>query len=77
MAQEARSHDPKIVFLRAEKTKGYGELLKDVDYRVVRYGHGVLTPVFYIPVKLFNPDMEMEGTVDLNLITKVPKIAQE
>ena len=70
-------HDPKIVFLRAEKTRGYEDLLRDVEYRVIRHGHGILTPVFYIPTKLFSPDRGIESTVDLDLIMKVPEIARE
>ncbi|BDC17391.1 glycosyltransferase family 4 protein [Acidianus sp. HS-5] len=70
-------HDPKIIFLRATKTKGYEELLKDVDYRVIRYGNGILTPLFYLPTKLFSPDRGIESTIDLDLILKLPKIIKE
>ncbi|WP_016732452.1 glycosyltransferase family 4 protein [Saccharolobus islandicus] len=70
-------HEPKIVFLRATKTKGYEELLKDVKFRVIRYGNGVLTPLFYLPTKLFSPDRGIESTIDLDLILKIPKIAKE
>ena len=70
-------YDPKIVFLRKGNAKGYEEMLEGIDYRVVREGNGPLTPLFYLPTKLFARDRGMESTVDLDLIMKVPDIAEE
>ncbi|QKR00854.1 glycosyltransferase family 4 protein [Metallosphaera tengchongensis] len=70
-------HEVKIVFLRNSKTKGYEELLKGVDYTVIRNGSGLLTPFFFLATKLFAPDRGSESVVDLDLIRMVPKIVKK
>ncbi len=70
-------YEPKIVFLRGSDTKGYEEMLNGIDYRIIRYGNGPLTPIFYLPTKLFAPDRGIESTIDLDLILKIPEIAKE
>jgi len=69
-------YDPKLVFLRGTETKGYEEMLGGVDYEVIRWGNGPLTPLFYAGMKVFAPDRGMESTVDLDLIAKIPQIAK-
>jgi hypothetical protein len=64
------------VFLRKGNTKGYEEMLKDINYKVGREGNGILTPLFYAGTKLFARDRGIESTVDLDLIMKVPEIAK-
>lgn len=69
-------YEPELVFLRKGNAKGYEEMLEDVNYKVIREGNGVLTPVLYAGTKLFARDRGMESTVDLDLIMKVPEIAR-
>jgi len=69
-------YEPELVFLRKGNTKGYEEMLKDINYKVVREGNGILTPLFYAGTKLFARDRGIESTVDLDLIMKVPEIAK-
>ena len=70
---EKLGYDPKIVFLRAHTAKGYEDLLKGVNYEVVREsGEGLLTPLFGLVTRLFSPDRGLESTVDLDLIRKFP-----
>ncbi|AAL62797.1 glycosyltransferase (type 1) [Pyrobaculum aerophilum str. IM2] len=70
-------YDTELVFLRRGNVTGYEELLEEVNYKVVRRGHGPLTPFFYTLTKIFAPDRGLESTVDLDLIFKIPKIAKK
>jgi len=70
-------HEPRILFLRGHGTRGYEELLKGVDYRVLREGPGPLSPVLAAATKLFARDRGAESAVDLDLIAKVPEVARE
>jgi len=70
-------YDAQIVFLRASNTKGYEEILKDVEYTVIRKTSGPLTPVFSAITKKFAKDRGSESTVDLDLILKTPEIAKK
>lgn len=70
-------YEPKLIFLRGTNTKGYEEMLKDIDYKVIREGHGIFTPIFYVGTKMFARDRGIESTVDLDLIMKISGIAKE
>jgi hypothetical protein len=74
---ERMGHDPRIIFLRTHRTKGYEDLLRGVDYEVLRDGPGPLTPIFSRITRLFARDRGPESTVDLDLIMRVPDALRE
>jgi glycosyltransferase involved in cell wall biosynthesis len=71
-------YEPKLIFLRGGRIIEFEELLRDVDYEIIRTGNlGLLTPLYSWITHLFARERGPESTVDLDLIRKIPQIAKK
>jgi glycosyltransferase involved in cell wall biosynthesis len=80
---EARSlqnlgHEVELVFLRGSAHRGYEDLLRGVNHRILaNQSTSLLHPVYERVTKLFAPERDRESTVDYDLIRAFPSYVDE